>query len=87
MSHFSALVPAIRPRYGCSKFEAPQISSRVSPYGILPLSVAAVVAEVLERLAVLGAMEQRDSRALGGGKRELVEGQALATRLGDARPV
>ena len=49
--------------------------------------MAAVVAEVLERLAVLGAMEQRDSRALGGGKRELVEGQALATRLGDARPV
>ena len=25
LSHFSALVPAIRPRYGRSKFEAPQI--------------------------------------------------------------
>ena len=36
LSHFSALVPAIRPRYGRSKFEAPQISSQVSPYGILP---------------------------------------------------
>ena len=39
MSHFSALVPAIRPRYGRSKFEAPKISSRVSPYGILPLRI------------------------------------------------
>ena len=36
LSHFSAQEPAIRPRSGRSKFEAPQISSQVSPYGILP---------------------------------------------------